>query len=205
MQLWLHHTLLFVTMSSRGRHVSTLWLQHCWLGNHSEQKPPANSQPEKCYQLEGSKINHSLSEERRKKLSYKFGQAGSYLLIWPKTNTLRIQQDCTCICWQYKHTQQCTSGCFLPVSSDLPLVSLKELEWLPACLYFLNLSMNNNQSDTHTVSHINNTHTHSRMPISHCHGNSSTSGPHHRSQVCVRVWKNGFSPTWACRGWWWWR
>lgn len=32
-----------------------------------------------------------------------------------------------------------------PVSSVLPLVSLKEVEWLPACLYFLNLSQH---SDT---------------------------------------------------------
>lgn len=38
-----------------------------------------------------------------------------------------------------------SNGCVtvLPVSSDLPLASLKEFEWLPACLYFLNLSIKN--------------------------------------------------------------
>ena len=64
----------------------------------------------------------------------------------------------------YTHTErQIPTLIDLPVSSDLPLVSLKELEWLPACLYFLNLSMTR-QALQHTSTNRH-THTHTYIYI----------------------------------------
>ena len=88
----------------------------------------------------------------------------------------------------YTHTErQIPTLIDLPVSSDLPLVSLKELEWLPACLYFLNLSMTrqalqhtSTNRHTHIYIHIHSPQIHCRMSVGCCHSNSCNLGPLHR-------------------------
>ena len=156
----------------------------------------------------------------------KFAQAGGlYQLIQRTTNKWLFCED---LLTNTKHTNTQTHTqtqnnahlTRLPVSSDLPLVSLKEFEWLPACLYFLNLSIKikvhiNTLRFTHCLIHTHTythtyTHTelqpHSRMPISLCHGNGSTLGPSPQvsGRSCIMTIDSA-SPTWACRGWWWWR
>lgn len=111
------------------------------------------------------------------------------------------------------------------MSSALPLVRRKELEWLPACLYFLNLPQ---QSPTKSQSlpwQLDNwwprpplaTRLSWWMELSQhflydCAGSLVLLSASY-SWLCLYVFLNAVyrmeslwivDLTWACRGWWWW-
>lgn len=91
--------------------------QPCRLGNHTKQKHSGKSI---C--------------------SYHLQKSTSFMKwIWLNRNRHEHSRLLT-------HAKRSLNTDVLPVSSERPLVSLKELEWLPACLYFLNLSIKIHQS-----------------------------------------------------------
>lgn len=92
------------------------------LGNSSKQKPSAKSGAVKCYQLR--RQNNQLRIMGNNKPETTLGKL-SYI----------------CLKTVHVHVAHLSDS---PVSSDLPLLNLKEFKWLPSCLYFLNLGGGNN-------------------------------------------------------------
>lgn len=85
--------------------------------------------------------NHAKQKQSRNSIcSYHYKMSTSFIKwIWLYRNRHEHSPLLT-------HANRSLNTDVLPVSSERPLVSLKELEWLPACLYFLNLSIKIHQS-----------------------------------------------------------